>query len=322
MSQHLPWDDIPVPAGEINRRLAASEMRAPASWAVDYKGRRLFVVELAGDHWSKYKQGVVTVHGLDIDLRATENGYQMLVLTLESEQNVDLFHVLCNSMLSELMEARSAAAALDIALNHIRRWKAFLSGRNARILSPEEVRGLFAELWFLLELIPTALGTDGAVNAWHGPEKIQQDFIFADQAVEVKSLVATDPRTVRVSSENQLETTQSRLYLVIVLVKEAAEESGRSLNQIVAEAQSRIGGTDAGFEFESKLAEFGYVPLKNYDYPQLEVVGTLSYVAEEPFPRITRSQLCPGVIRVKYQIELEYLDPFKCDFEKAIGIIK
>lgn len=319
MSQPLPWDDIPIPTGEINRRMAAPDMRAPASWAVDHKGRRLFVVELTGDHWSKYQQSVVSVYGLEIDLRTSEHGTQLLVLALESEQNVDLFHVLCNSLLAELVDAKSSASALETALNHLRRWKAFLSGRNARLLSLEEIRGLFAELWFLLELTRTPLGTNGAVAAWHGPERIQQDFIFADQAVEIKSLVATDPRTVRVSSENQLDSGQSRLFMVIVLVKESQEAPGRSLNQIVAEAQSELAGSDAAFEFESKLAEFGYIPLKQYDHPLLEMVGTQSYLVQEGFPRITRSQLSDGVVRVKYQIELEHMEPFRCEFEATLG---
>jgi len=319
MSQHLPWDEIPIPAGDINRRLAAPDMRAPASWAIYQAGRRLFVIELTGDHWSQYAQSVVKVHGLAIDLRATENGNQLLVLTLESEQNIDLFYVLCNSLLVELIGARSAASALDTALNHIRRWKAFLSARNVRVLTLEEIRGLFAELWFLLELSRTPIGVKGAVSSWHGPERVQQDFIFSDEAVEVKSLVAADPRTVRVSSENQLDSTQTDLFLVIVFVKESQEESGRSLNQIVQEGQASIGVTDSAFEFESKLAKFGYVPLQEYDHPQFDVVGTEAYRVEEGFPRITRSQLSDGVVRVNYQIELEHMEPFKCELKTVMG---
>lgn len=321
MSQHLPWDDIPVPTDEINRRLAATDMRAPASWAVDHKGRRLFVIELAGDHWNRYHRSAVKVRGLDIDLRSSDGENQLLVLTLESEQNTDLFHVLCKSLLAELVEAKSSASALEIALNHLRRWKAFLSGRQARLLSLEEIRGLFAEIWFLLELMGTKIGSKEAVAAWYGPERIQQDFIFKDQAVEVKSLVATDPRTVRVSSENQLDSAQSNLYLLIVLVKEAQEETGRSLNQIVAEAQSLIAGTEVAFEFETKLAEFGYIPLREYDHPLLDVVGNRSFKVEDGFPRITRSHLPNGVIRVKYQVELEHLEPFKCDYELLLGSV-
>lgn len=318
-SQPLPWDSIPVPTCDINRRLAAPSMCAPASWAVDHQGRRLFVVELQGDHWDKYRQSAVSVHGVEIDLRALENDTQLLVLALESELNADIFHALCNSLLEELVSARSSASALDIVLNQLKRWKAFLSGRNARILSPEEVRGLFAELWFLLELINSTMDAKEAINAWRGPERIQQDFIFREQAVEVKTLAPSDPRTVRISSENQLDSAQPYLYLAIVLLRESKDEAGRSLNDIVHEVQAKAIGSGAAFELESKLAAIGYVPLKQYDAPQLEVVGTLTYLVREGFPRITRSDLPNGVLRVNYQIALEHVEPFRCDFEAVLG---
>ncbi len=319
MSQRLPWDDIGTPNLDINRKLAAADMQVPASWGIDREGHKLFVLELAGDHWARYHQNVVSVHGIAIDLRTADNGSQLLVLTLESEQNADLFFALCSSLLSELIAAQSSASAVETVLNHLRRWKAFMSGRNARVLTNEEVRGLFAELWFLLQLVDTALGPKGAVNAWHGPERVQQDFIFRDQAVEVKSLVAADPRTVRISSENQLDSSQPQLYLLVVYVKEAAARAGQSLNQIVSQALARILGTDAAFEFESKLAEFGYVPLQEYDQPTFEVTGTQAYRVQDSFPRITRSALLDGVVRVTYQIELEHLEPFACEYDDVLG---
>lgn len=319
MSHRLPWDDIGVPNLDINRKLAAANMCAPASWGVDREGHKLFVIELSGDHWEKFNQNVTRFHGVGTDLKSSDDGDQLLVLTLRSDQNVDLFFALCHSLLAELVEAKTSASALDTALNHLRRWKAFLSGRNARILTIEEIRGLVAELWFLLQLADTELSTKGAVQAWHGPERIQQDFIFGDLAVEVKSLVATDPRTVRVSSENQLDSSQSDLFLLVVYVKEVGDSEGKSLNQIVAEAHSRLSGTDAAFEFESKLAECAFVPLQEYDSPHFEVVGKQGYTVGAGFPRITRSQLTNGVVRVKYQIELEHLEPFKCEFEAVLG---
>jgi hypothetical protein len=319
MTRQLPWDDIDVPKLDINRKLVAADMQAPASWGIDRQGRKLFLVELTGDHWTMYHQNVVKVHGLDIDLRSAENGNQFLVLALESEQFVDLFHVLCNSLVAELAQARSSASALETTLNHLRRWRAFLSGRNARILSLEEVRGLFAELWFLLELVYTPLGPKGAVAGWFGPERVQQDFIFCDRAVEVKSLIAADPRTVRVSSENQLESSQTFLYLLIVFVKESQEESSQSLNQIIAEVQRIIAGTDVAFEFESKLAAFGYLPLQEYDHPKFSVVDKQAFKVREEFPRITRSELRTGIMRVRYQIELEQLNPFRCEYDFLVG---
>ena len=320
MTKHLPWDNIEVPNVDLNRLLALPNMAAPASWAVDRQGKRLFVIELAGDHRDKYEKNVVTVHGLDIDLRRAEtDSLQLLVMTLESDQNGDLFAALCRGLLTELVNANTSAAALDITLNHLRRWKAFLSNRNARLLKSEEIRGLFAELWFLLELGHTQLGPTQAVYAWHGPERVQHDFIFAGRAVEVKSLVSVDPRTVRISSENQLESSEPQLFLVVLLLAETNDAHNRSLNMIVDEAKTQVLGTEAGSRFESKLAEFGYLPLQAYDRPFLSVVGVLSYSVTGSFPRIVRSELPVGVVRVAYQVQLEHIQPFGCELASVLG---
>lgn len=320
-NQHLPWDNISVPSFDLNRMLAAPNMVCPASWAVDREGHRLFVIELAGDHRERYERDAVSVHGLKIDLRTGEQpGHQQLLLRLESEQNADLFAVLCRSLLEELTGARSAPSSLEITLNHLRRWKAFFANRNARILSNEEIRGLFAELWFFIELAGTALGPDQAALAWRGPDRVQQDFIFSGQAVEIKSLVSEDPRTVRISSENQLESGEPELFLVVVLLDEVKKDEGRSLNAIVSEALAVANGADAQFHLESKLAQFGYIPLSEYDRLILNVVGTMTYEVEESFPRIVRADLRDGVVRVTYQIQLEHLEPFKCELALALGV--
>lgn len=318
MTKRLPWDDIEIPSTDLNRLLAAPNMAAPASWAVDRQGRRLFVIELSGDHREMYERNMVTVRELEIDLRRADAGnHQLLVMTLESEQYADLFAALCHSLLSELADARTSSSSLEVALSHLRRWKVFMSNRNARLLSAEEIRGLFAELWFLQELSKTSVGPSGAVYAWHGPERVQHDFIFAGHAVEVKSLVAADPRSVRISSENQLESSEPELFLVVALLAETREESGRSLNMIADLVKSLVMGTEAGFQLESKLAEFGHLPLEEYDQPLFHLNGALAYKVTDGFPRIVRSELPVGVVRVSYQIQLEHLQPFACELATA-----
>src|SRR3546814_19068659 len=99
----------------------------------------------------------------------------------------------------------SDVCSSDLTLAHSRRWKTFLSGRSQH-LSIEEVRGLFAEIVFLTELIDRQMSSSDAVEAWLGPERSHQDFIFGNTAVEVKSLSGAERSSVRISSEDQLES--------------------------------------------------------------------------------------------------------------------
>ena len=66
------------------------------------------------------------------------------------------------------------------------RWRTFLSGRKSRKLSDEEVRGLFGELWILRQVLAFTRDPSETVSAWCGPDKVHQDFIFRDIAIETK----------------------------------------------------------------------------------------------------------------------------------------
>ncbi len=204
MPESSPWDDIAVPGRDFNVRQVAASAAVPCFWGRDATGACLFIVELQGEHAAQFRKNAVTVNGIDVDLRAGDQGRQRLVLALERQVDRDLFQGLCRTLASSLEHVTDPGTALAVSLEHIRRWKTFLSGRS-QLLSPEEVRGLFAELVFLMELIDRQMPSTDAVAAWLGPERSHQDFIYGNTAVEVKSLSGAERSTVRISSEDQLE---------------------------------------------------------------------------------------------------------------------
>ena len=182
------------------------------------------------------------------------------------------------------------AAALGVALNHLKRWKAFLAGKRRRILSAEEIRGLFAELNFLSLLKDKYLPDAQAVEAWCGPERIHQDFIFGDTAVEVKSISGRDRSIVRVSSEDQLETVSGHLFLKVYLLTEAPDGTqAQSLNELVALLGQELSNANVIEDYWIKLATYGYVEMREYDSPKFLVNASNSYRVTNGFPRLVRS---------------------------------
>ncbi|MGK2914847.1 MAG: PD-(D/E)XK motif protein [Porticoccaceae bacterium] len=313
MPESSPWDDIAVPGSDFNVRQVAGETAVPCFWARDAGGACLFIVELQGDHAAQYRKNAVTVNGIDVDLRAADQGQQRLVLALERQVDRDLFEGLCRTLASSLEHATDSASSLAVSLAHIRRWKTFLSGRS-RHLSAEEVRGLFAEITFLLELIDRQVSSTAAVEAWLGPERSHQDFIFGNTAVEIKSLSGAERNTVRISSEDQLESLNDALFLRIYRLSNLVDAAGaRSLNEIVAAVQARLGEADAVEAFDRKLVAHGYAPLPDYDAPRFVVSDVRSYRVSDGFPRLMRSQLPTGIESVAYDIRLEMIAPFECD---------
>lgn len=319
MPDSSPWDDIAVPGSDFNVRQVAGETAVPCFWGRDAGGACLFIVELQGDHAAQFRKNAVTVNGIDVDLRAGDQGQQRLILALERQVDRDLFEGLCRTLASSLEHATDSASSLAVSLAHIRRWKTFMSGRSQH-LSAEEVRGLFAEIVFLLELIERRISSNAAVESWLGPERSHQDFIFGNVAVEIKSLSGAERSTVRISSEDQLESLNDALFLRIYRLSNLPDAAGaRSLNEIVTAVQVLLDEANAVEAFDRKLVAHGYAPLPDYDEPRFVVSDVRSYRVCDGFPRLMRSQLPTGIASVAYDIRLETLAPYECDGAAIFG---
>lgn len=320
MSDHLPWHDIAIPDADYNVRLTPDCGVIPIYWGKDCDGKLLCLISLAGDFQARFAQEKFSVKGMHIDLRQdTSQNCQNLVLTLERQVDSDLFHTLCNSLAASLRQVTLPEVALSVTLQHLKRWRIFLMGQNAHLLSAQEYRGLFAELIFLERLLEVSSVPAHAINAWTGPSGVHQDFIFSGRAVEVKSLSSSDRSSVRISSENQLETIEDTLYLVCFLLVESQENAmGMSLNDLVGKIADTLKDKDILASFEAKLADYGYIPLPDYDSPKFFVSNVQAYLVCDGFPKLVRSGLPAGIVHVNYQIELDKIGSFACDFKRLL----
>ncbi len=86
-----------------------------------------------------------------------------------------------------------------------------------------------------------------------------------------------------------------------------------SLNEQVRVIEEQLSDAGACELLSDKLASAGYVPLIDYDEPKFIVLNTTTYFVSEEFPKIIRSDLAEGVLKVRYDIELNRIEPFKCD---------
>lgn len=314
-SRGTPWDDIANPDADYNVRQITRTDLIPLYWGKDAEGHCLFIMELNGDHGEQFRRNTTSVHGIKADLRMLDAmRSQGLVITLEQQIDRDLFLGLCESLVASLREVKDASTALAVALTHIKRWKAFMAGRKNRLLSVEEIRGLYAELQFLRGLYRDRLTGKSAVEAWCGPDGIHQDFIFGNTAVEIKALSGRERRTVRISSEDQLEAVCDNLFLTVYRLSDMPDsERAMSLNGFVTLVESELSDAEAKEDLSARLAAYGYVEMREYDQPKLQVTGQHTFKVEGNFPRIIRSGLPEGIARVGYEIELEKLAPFECD---------
>ena len=319
------WDEIQTPDTHLNVRLASSSGTTPCFYAKNSDNQLLFIMELRGDHLALFRKKSFKPRGLELDLlQDSTTSIQRLVIKLGDRVNQDLFDALCTTLIQKVEQAKDDDAALTIALEHLKRWQSFLAQHHTK-LSEEAQRGLFAELTLLDEILrhgshePVTL-----MKCWTGPVGGAQDLVIADISVEVKSISGSNRERVRISSEEQLTADTLRLFLRIYRLDPASDDTStaRSLNQKVSAITDLLAHhTDARLCFESKLADYGYIPLPDYDYPLITILQTYSYEVRDDFPRLTRQDLPDGVTKVCYELELEHLKPYQYASDDLLGEI-
>lgn len=321
MNKVIPWEGIVSPNSDYSVRRVADTSGVPLYWGKDAVGQCLLIIELEGNHSVQYRRDVTRLHGVGVDLRNGEaEQQQRLVLTLARHVDRDLFLGLCETLIASLATVTDSAVALSVALSHLKRWRAFLAGRKVRLLTDEEVRGLFAELHVLRALYQSRLSQEVAIDAWCGADDSHQDFIFGNTAVEVKSLSGRERSSVRISSEDQLEGLTDNIFLMTVRLSDMPDAaSARSLNDMVASIEQELTAAEALEQFSDKIAGCGYAPLTDYDKPRFVVGGIQAYRVTEQFPRLIRSQLPQGLAHVSYDIQLEAIASFACEDGQILG---
>ena len=314
MNDELKWEEIEKPSGDINVRRVPNGSNLLMYIGKDIDGRCLFIIELEGDHIKYFKKNVVKLLGIEVDLRSA-GANQRLFLILESQINRDLFGSLCISLIGVLKNVKDSSVGLSIVFEHLKRWKAFLSAKKVKRLSPEEVRGLFAELEFLKRLLksfPNDMRT--LLEAWLGPEASHQDFIFSNTAIEIKALSGRERNTVKISSEDQLEGLSDNLFLKIYRLDEHQSIPGTtSLNGQIKDINGILVDPDDQELFLEKLSSAGYLPLDIYEDTHFQVLDEKTYKVVPEFPKIASSALAEGISKVRYEIGLQALEQFICD---------
>jgi hypothetical protein len=133
-----------------------------------------------------------------------------LGVVLKEPRFADVFTALAEDLARRASKAGSAAAQVKTLLGQLARWQKFLAAL-VEGFTVEEPRGLFGELHALRAHLVPALGSLPAVSGWRAPQAAHQDFQFTTGAVEVKTTVAKQPQTVRITSERPLDDTSNRV---------------------------------------------------------------------------------------------------------------
>ncbi len=245
-----------------------------------------------------------------VEIRQSASKSWLLVLRLERPELKTLFNRLIEDLDTACRDRPETAC--DTTIDRLARWQRLFSRGTSGILSDQEIRGLAAELAFLLDEAMPARGLGPAVSAWVGPRGAPKDFVFADREVEVKS-IHRQRHSVLISSLEQLSDAGLPVFLWtrVVELLGAPVPGGASLTDLVARARRAVLGNSLPQEqLEESLLFAGYEDNPAYNAKHLRLGDAACYAVRADFPRLQRSESSSHIISCKYEIGLNGLDRY------------
>lgn len=311
----------------IIKRLIMPEWKSKFFLGIELEtGKRFFVLE------APYKilrnlGPLPQTNGFEASIRYLgdeEDNYLSLFLIVKKVQYHDLFVSLIKDILEHLI-SQDVERSVEIIISRLLRWQKFLERFHFEGLGEESQRGLFGELYFLDRLFDAGINIHTAIRSWRGPERTNHDFIFQRCALEVKTSISKQHQKVYISSERQLDDSQSGKLYLCHLSLDNQSCKGSSLNQIIGVIRGKLKNTPVEKElFEDKLFESGYLDIhsERYNIPTYSIREYNLFKVMEGFPRIVESDLIEGVGDVKYSImisECKHYMVQEVDVMKLIG---
>ena len=319
-----PWREVPKPSSpdrEMLRRVG------PEHELDFYRGRRFgggYFLRLVVDSELPSPPVLPRLSNITITLQSEPSGRCELTVTLTNPDYLELFRALCADLISStrFMKRTNQEQALLIVVARIVRWQGLLRSIRGGILDSGKQLGLFGELVLLRDIFLAHTDAFSALSAWRGPSGAEQDFQFARWLFEVKSQMATSDKLIRVSSAHQLDLVSGNIALFhqVFSTSDGAGGEGRTLRQMVDDTRQLVlNSSPAAVDlFQARLIEAGYEPLEEYDVHSLVLTGRNAYEVTDNFPRISASDLPPGVSNVRYDLSLESCLEFGVGEEELI----
>jgi hypothetical protein len=237
-------------------------------------------------------------------------GSWVMALRLHDTELEPVFGRLAQDLSAEIESVVDQATLAALFTRRLRLWEQlFRNGRNG-LLAAHQVRGLVGELLCFLSLLATKSAEEVAMS-WVGPYGADQDFVFDEAALEVKT-IQEHVKSVSISSLEQLESDRSLLELRVLTLRAApnGNSEGMTLNALVAQIESRFAASPLALQrFKDALKETGYTQHPEYDKVFHVLGSSTRYVVGPGFPRLTRETVTSEIETAHYTLSLHAISP-------------
>jgi hypothetical protein len=232
-----------------------------------------------------------------------------------------LFCQVADEMLEEMRhDPGQPAIACQMVLD---RWRELLERGRTKLLGPEQLIGLLAELIVLDQLAVRDPVT--ALARWTGPLGHRFDFVSGSNAIEVKASGVREGRMAEVHGDRQLEPLPGGTLHLIYMRLEARDEGGETVPEFVDQI---IGRGVPRIRFLEILEASGFILSDRdaYELHRYVVLEHLTYLVDDQFPRIIPASFVAGAIpsgvsRLRYTVDLSGLTPVPIPASEAIKVL-
>ncbi|SMC88472.1 PD-(D/E)XK motif protein [Pedobacter africanus] len=276
---------------------------------LNHRVERCLILELPKDtnlvFFNRERQNLSIYH-----LR--EQGY--IVIELLDQFFNDLFCDLIVSLYQRIQGIEDVEECSMELVASFNKWSEFLTDQSGRLLSVDDVKGLWGELFILRSLLNDSESSlvDETLGAWQGPYDRGHDFVLTDKNIEVKTRDASRI-DISISSEYQLEPEFGKNLELLVLNVLVDTILGQSLLELVEDIREsiQIRSGDSSILLKA-LAQKGLNMRNIESYPgkYLAVSETVYDCMHGDFPKLNRNSIPSAINNLCYNIRTTGLDQF------------
>ena len=172
------------------------EVKHALEWHVGYKEidqKALVIISQNEPELLPSSKSIVVTKG-----RRTDGRWTLSFVLMRNEQD-SVFELLCADLISYSQTADNEISALNLTVRRFKQWNKLLEHQRKSLMDESNRKGLLGELIYLCEVIDAGYPILPAVQGWVGPDGADQDFVYADNWHEVKS-VGVSADSVKISS--------------------------------------------------------------------------------------------------------------------------
>lgn len=236
-----------------------------------------------------------------------------LTFSLIDDTYMDMFLLFCSDIIDTSRNLRNKSKAAWFVVNRYNEWREMWANSRGSLLSPEEIKGLLGEMFFLQKYLVPKYGAEQAVMLWTGPRRLPQDFISSETWYEVKTISSSSGEVV-ISSIEQLDTPKAGELVIIHADKTSpANANAIGLNYLYSTISAALSDDDVKVWFSNMLLQFGYYPRPEYESPEnlFEIKRVSHYMVDSTFPCLRRDTIPVSVIKVKYSLSLAAISSYR-----------